>query len=149
MKQTNKASVATAWNILDRTDRIISDSKSGSNSILSWSRLARVVGIAVPSYLARELRRWFVVIGAVLLKPPRGTLSPIAQFVGRPRRGFVGVTGGAWIGDLIFIRHLRRDKPEGVSMYESARNTLCFDLRHMAGYALASRTAVFVMRMLF
>ena len=56
---------------------------------------------------------------------------------------------GAWIGDFVFVRHSWRDESERMGVNIRARDTFRFDLRHVAGDALTSRTAIFVVRMPF
>ena len=51
---------------------------------------------------------------------------------------------GAWIGNVVLVRHDRGDEPERVGMHG---RTLGFDLRHVTGHALASCAAGFVVRM--
>ena len=59
------------------------------------------------------------------------------------------MTSRAWIGNFIFVRHGWRDEPERMRMNIRARDPFAFNLWHMAGNALAPRTAVFVMGVFF
>ena len=56
----------------------------------------------------------------------------------------ISVAGGAWIGNVVLVRHDRGGEPERVGMHG---RTLGFDLRHVTGHALASCAAGFVVRM--
>ena len=51
----------------------------------------------------------------------------------------------AWIGDLVLISHRRRDDAEGVRVNHSAGHPFALDLWHVAGDALTTGAAVFVM----
>lgn len=73
----------------------------------------------------------------------------MAQVVRCPSRGFVCVTRSARIRDLVFLHHRRGDESECVSVDESAGHPLGFYRRHVAGNALTSGAAIFVMRVLF
>ena len=59
------------------------------------------------------------------------------------------MAGRARIGDVVFLRHRRRDKPKRMGMNQRAGNTFALDFRHMADYALTTGTTLFVMRMFF
>ena len=59
------------------------------------------------------------------------------------------MTGGAWVGNFVLIRHLRRNELEGVCVNKRVRRTLGFNLRHVTGYALASGGTALVMRVFF
>jgi hypothetical protein len=84
----------------------------------------------------------------LLLGSPRRTLRPTSQRVCRPGVRLVGVTQGTRVGNLILVRHGRRDHPEGVRVdFHVSQSGL--DLRHMARDALASCTAGFVTSVLF
>ena len=50
----------------------------------------------------------------------------------------------ARIRNLVLVRHRRGDEFEGVRTDERAGHTLCFDLRHVAGYTLTAGAAVLV-----
>ncbi len=84
-----------------------------------------------------------------LFDPPRRALVPVAHRVGGPGRTLVGVARSAWIWNLVPVRHRGSDEPEGVRVNKGARRAFGFDHRHVAGDALAARTAIFVMRVLF
>lgn len=84
-----------------------------------------------------------------LLESPRGCFGPFAHDILCPDRGFVLVTGSARVGNPVFVGHLRRNEPEGMSMDKSAGNALCFDFRHMTGHASTAGAAGFMVCMLF
>ena len=73
----------------------------------------------------------------------------MTQCLGCPRGGLIVVTGSTWVGDLVLVRHLRRDESEGMCVHVSSGNTFRFDCRHVTGDALASRTALFMVSVLF
>lgn len=64
----------------------------------------------------------------------------------RPSRRFTRMTGSARTRNPILVCGRRRDEPEGMGMNERSRNAFGFDGRHMAGNALASGAAIFVVR---
>ena len=66
----------------------------------------------------------------------------------RPRSRFFLVTGRTGVGDRIFVGHLRRDKTEGVRVYEGARNALGLDGGHVTCDAFAARAASLMVRVL-
>ena len=80
----------------------------------------------------------------LLSYPPRRGRLPGRQFLRCPVRRLVRMTGGARIWNLVFFCHRRRNELEGMRTDEGARHALGFDLRHVAGYAPAAGTAVFV-----
>ena len=80
---------------------------------------------------------------------PGRELRPSAQGAFCPGGGFVLVAGGARVGDLVFVRHGRGNEAESVSVNERAGHAFGFDPRHMAGHALVSGAARFVMGVLF
>ena len=57
------------------------------------------------------------------------------------------MTRSAWIGNLVLVRHLWRYEPESMGVDLHIRES-GFNLRHVAGDALASGTAIFVMGVL-
>ena len=64
----------------------------------------------------------------------------------RPSRRFTRVAGSARTRNPIFVGRRWRNEPEGMGMNERSRNAFGFDGRHMAGNALASGAAIFVVR---
>jgi hypothetical protein len=56
------------------------------------------------------------------------------------------VTG---VRNFIPVSYLGRNEAEGVGVHKRSRHTFGFNLRHVAGDALASRAASLVMRMFF
>src|SRR5215475_3696347 len=77
---------------------------------------------------------------------PRGTFGPISHRVRRPRGVFVGVAGGTWIWDLVFVGGRWIDEREGVRADFDVGNG-GLDLGHVARDALAAGRARLVMRM--
>lgn len=55
----------------------------------------------------------------------------------------------AGIRHFVFVGHRWGNELEGMGADEGARYALAFDLRHVAGDALAPRTVFLVVRMLF
>ena len=81
------------------------------------------------------------------VKTPGGTFRPVANRFRRPGGGFVGMTGGAGIRDLVFVGHRRSDEGKGVGTNFGVGDG-SGNLRHVAGNATASRRAIFVMGVL-
>lgn len=81
-----------------------------------------------------------------LVHAPRGSFWPVAEGLGGPGGGFVGMAGGARIGNFVFVGCGRRDEREGVSVNFYVRDG-GFDLRHVAGDALAAGRAWVVVGM--
>ena len=54
----------------------------------------------------------------------------------------------AWIRNLVLVRHRRSDELEGMGTDERAWHAFGLDLRHVTSHALASGTAILVMRVL-
>ena len=59
------------------------------------------------------------------------------------------MTGGARVGNFVFIGHRRRDETERVRVDESVGQTFGFDRGHAAGHALAAGAARGVVRVFF
>ena len=72
----------------------------------------------------------------------------MAHRVRCPGVRLVFVARSTSIRHLVFLRHCRRDELESVRAHEGAGDAFCFDLRHVAGYALTTWAAVLVMGML-
>src|ERR1700731_3016452 len=83
-----------------------------------------------------------------LLQSPRRTLWPVAHGFGGPGGGFVGVAGGARVGDFVFVGHVRRDEGErvGADFHVGDGGG---DFRHVTGDATAAGGTFFVVRVLF
>ena len=64
----------------------------------------------------------------------------------RPSRRFPRMTRRAGTRNPILVCRRRRDEPEGMRVHKSTWHPFAFDRRHMAGNALASSAAIFVMR---
>ena len=81
------------------------------------------------------------------VETPGRTLGPVAQSFYGPGGGFIRVTGRAGIWDFVLVCHSRVDEGESVSAdFDVGDSGL--DLRHVAGDALASRSAGLVMGVL-
>ena len=87
--------------------------------------------------------------GGFLLEPPRGAFGPVTHCFFCPSSGFVLVTGRARIRNLVSIGHRWREEAKRMGMNKGPWNAFRLNLRHVARYALASRTAVFMMRVFF
>ena len=61
----------------------------------------------------------------------------MAHSFGGPGGGFIGVTGGAGIGNFVFVGHRWRDEGEGVGT-DFGVGDGGGDFRHVAGDATAS-----------
>ena len=83
-----------------------------------------------------------------LRNPPGRRARPPLELVGGPGGGLVLMARGAGVRHPILVRHRGRDEPEGVGADERAGHAFAFDLRHMAGHALAAAAAVFVVGVL-
>ena len=80
------------------------------------------------------------------LPPPRRARRPPAHRIFRPGCRLSRVAGSARAWDPILFGGRRRNEPERMRMNERARNAFAFDRRHVAGHALASGAAIFVVR---
>jgi hypothetical protein len=84
----------------------------------------------------------------VLLQTPGRALWPVAHCFGGPGGGFVFVTVGAGIGDLVFVGHVGRDEGEGVGA-DFHIGDGGGDSGHVAGDAAAAGGTFFVVGVLF
>src|ERR1700739_909898 len=83
-----------------------------------------------------------------LVGAPGGALGPVKQNLSGPSGGFVGMAGGAGIGDFIFVGHGGSDEGKSVSANRDVGEG-GFDFGHVAGNATAAGRTFFVMGMLF
>jgi hypothetical protein len=86
--------------------------------------------------------------GELLVETPGRALGPVAQGFGGPGGGFIRVTGRAGIWDFVLVCHGRGDEGKSVSANFDVGDS-GLDLWHVAGDALASRSAGLVMGVLF
>ena len=86
---------------------------------------------------------------AFLFDPPRRALVPVAHRVGGPRSTLIGMARSARVRNLILLRHHGSNELESMRVNQGAGRAFGFDCRHVAGDALAARTAILVVRMLF
>ena len=77
-----------------------------------------------------------------------GNIGPLFQRLHRPGRRFVLVAGVTGVGHLQRFSPGGRDEAKRMAAHIHAGDCL-FDLRHMAGDALAARTAILVVRVFF
>src|SRR5579859_8299851 len=109
---------------------------------MPFKRLCAGISVVASARSIRTVRRALL----PLLHPPRGALWPATHGVCRPRGGFIGVAHRAGIGNFVFVGHAWIEKRKRVSAHFDVGNS-CFNLRHVAGHALTSGGALFVMRM--
>ena len=73
----------------------------------------------------------------------------MAHRVGGPRGIFIGVTRSTRIRNLVLVRHPGSDEPERMRVNKGAGRSFSFDCRHVTRDALATRSAILVVRVLF
>ncbi len=56
---------------------------------------------------------------------------------------------GAWVRHIVLVGHCWSNELKRMGAHERTGNTFALDLRHMAGDALAARTAILVVGVLF
>ena len=78
---------------------------------------------------------------------PWGSSFPCQQLFVGPVRGLVRMARVTRIGNVVLVRHRRRDELEGMRPDERARYTFRLDLRHVAGHTLAAGSSIFVVSM--
>ena len=79
---------------------------------------------------------------------PRRIFGPVTHRFGGPGAGLIGMASGAGIWNFVFVGHGGIDEGEAVSA-DFRVGDGGFDLRHVAGDALAARGILLVMCVLF